>query len=47
MAVVSLTSNRMPAIGFHACHIRTRRPVEAALRGWSVLLAGRDRKVTR
>jgi hypothetical protein len=47
MAVVSLTSNRMPAMGFHACHIRTRRPAEAALRGWSVFLGGRDRKAAR
>lgn len=44
MAVVSLTSNRMPAMRFDACHIRTSRSRELAPPEWSVFVAGQDRK---
>ena len=45
MAIVSLTSNRMPAMRFDACHIRTPTPREIAPpTSWSVFVAGQDRK---
>ena len=44
MAVVSLTSNRMPAMRFDACHIRTPSSREVAPPAWSVFVAGQDRK---
>ena len=44
MAVVSLTSNRMPAMRFDACHIRTPSSREIAPTAWSVLIARQDRK---
>jgi hypothetical protein len=44
MVIVSLTSNRMPAMRFDACHIRTPRPREIGQSSWSVFVAGPDRK---